>query len=653
MEAVLSVAEFAELRGCSPQYVRKAALEGRIPSEESTNSRNRKIYQFPVSLLPADLQQKYYAKRATEDMEIVPAAEPTPFDRFSADEREEIAYWMRLIEEWKEYRRANPGSAAEVDDRFVLLCRLRGEKISKQMLYRRWKALRESDYESLVDMRGKVRRGKCKIDKEIFMLFLGFYLDDRQFLITDCYKYTEMWLQQYRPEALPLPHLSTFRRHIENDVPEAVETLGRLGEKANHDRCSVYTTREYEAMRSNDWWVADNHTLDIISQGDDGKPHRLYLTAFFDARGMIFTGCHISEAPSSQSTLIALRKGILKYGIPENVYVDNGREFLTFDIGGLGHRQKASTKEEFVPPPIFKRLGINMTNAIVRNAQAKVIERQFVNVKNQISRLFETFCGGNVLEKPESLKCTLKNGKIPLDGDLTRNIELLLEWYFNQQAYGGAVARDRGKPRMQVYNENLPKKIRQATGDDLTLMLMRSTRAQTVQRNGVHLDIAGTRIWYWEPELTPSLLMGKKVYLRYDPDDLSNVRVYDLEDRYLINLPCSSVTGEYGMDKEKIKAVMQQKRHADKLTKEALQNSVLASVSRTTALELVLAQAMTNRDTATIPPADPKIIEMRYAEDGDPLLQQAVGGEIDMALMARNASRNIKANGGEDYDEDL
>ncbi len=38
--------------------------------------------------------------------------------------------------------------------------------------------------------------------------------------------------------------------------------------------------------------------------------------------------------------MIALRKGILKYGIPENIYVDNGSEFLTFDIGGRGHRKK-------------------------------------------------------------------------------------------------------------------------------------------------------------------------------------------------------------------------------------------------------------------------------------------------------------------------
>lgn len=54
--------------------------------------------------------------------------------------------------------------------------------------------------------------------------------------------------------------------------------------------------------------------------------------------------------------------------------MDNGREFLTYDVGGLGHRKKKPKdgKERFEPPPVFERLGIHMTNAIVRNAKAKI-----------------------------------------------------------------------------------------------------------------------------------------------------------------------------------------------------------------------------------------------------------------------------------------
>jgi len=85
-------------------------------------------------------------------------------------------------------------------------------------------------------------------------------------------------------------------------------------------------------MQSNDCWIADNHTFDIISEDANGKHHRLYLTAFFDARIGIFTGCYVTLASGSQSTLIALRKGFMKYGIPKNIYVYNGRKFLIYDI---------------------------------------------------------------------------------------------------------------------------------------------------------------------------------------------------------------------------------------------------------------------------------------------------------------------------------
>lgn len=179
-----------------------------------------------------------------------------------------------------------------------------------------------------------------------------------------------------------------------------------------------------------------------------------------------------------------------------------------------------------------------MTNAIVRNAKAKIIERRFRDIKDQLSRLFDTFTGGNVLEKPEKLKHILKNGEIPLDSTLITVVDELLEGYFNEAPYGGAVAEDRGKPRMQVYQEQLHKK-RVAPPEELALMLMRSARPQKVTRRGVHLDIAGERIDYWNDEMLMNLL-GQQVYFRYDPDDLSEVRIYDLKDRYIMSVPADT-----------------------------------------------------------------------------------------------------------------
>ena len=452
------------------------------------------------------------------------------------------------------------------------------------------------------------------------------------------------YFQKMAPELVAdIPTYSTFWRRIQRDIPEPMEVLGRQGQKAFRDRCTPYIRRTYEAMASNEWWVADNHTFDVITQGENGQLHRLYLTAFFDARSGFYTGWHVTTAPSSQSTLIALRKGILKYGIPENIYVDNGREFLTHDIGGLGHRKKKPKdgEERFEVPPVFERLGIKMTNAIVKNAKAKIIERRFRDVKDQLSRLFETYTGGNVVEKPEKLKGVLKNGEIPLDATFTDTVDTLLDGYFNQQPYGGEVTADHGKPRQQVYNENLHTK-RVAGAEDLNLMLMRSARVQKVTRRGVHLDIAGQRLDYWNDDFIFNY-MGEKVYFRYDPDDLSAVRVYDLEDRFIMEVPVDNTAVlTYGASKEEVKQAMGKVRRLERITKEALEASTVQAFGRRTALELVLEQAHENQTARIIPEPRPKVLELQRPNE-EPLLK-AVGGP-DLDVMNRNA---MKRNGGFD-----
>ncbi len=640
---LLTVKEVAELKGCSVAYIHKLISSGDIECEKSQNDKKRKMYLIPLNALPVPLQAKYHEQHKINT--AVPSKKPEktvkPADHYTEKERQKIAFWIRLVNEWQEYRNKDGAKKSEVDEQYISLCRMRypDKDISIKTLYKKWKAITEKDYDCLIDKRGQWRKGMTTIDETLWQAFLSFYLDENQHPIKKCYEYTRMWAQEEKPDLVAdMPHYCTFYRHVQSDIAEALKIYGREGEKAFRDRCAPYIRRVYDNMASNEWWIADNHTFDIITQGENGKTHRLYLTAFFDARSGIFTGCHVTNNPCSQATLIALRKGILKYGIPENIYVDNGREFLTFDIGGLGHREKKPKdgQERFDPPPVFERLGIKMTNAIVRNAKAKIIERRFRDVKDHLSRLFDTYTGGNVVERPEKLKHVLKDGTIPLDSTLIDTVETLLDWYFNQQGYGGAVASDRGKPRMQVYNENLHKR-RTASPEDLNLMLMRSTRAQKVTRRGVHLDIAGQRIDYWNDDLLLTML-GKQVYFRYDPDDLSEVRIYNLDDRYIMTVPADNTAVlTYGASKDDVTAALRKVRRMERVTKEALKYSAYPAFGKRTALELVMSAAEESKTARIIPPANPKVLEIQRADE-KPLLQKAVG-YVDIDKMIHNAEK--------------
>ena len=654
METRLTTKEVAGLYNKHESTIRRWIEDGKLKAEPILNEFNSPEYRISIEDLDPPQQLKYFqqwkASFPPELGAIAPERKAAqPFDHYSEKERKEIIFWEKLVGEWQSYRNRSAFNKDQVDADFVNTCKKRYPErtISIDILYRRWKALKDNDLDGLFDKRGRSRKGKTKISDEAWEAFLYFYLSEAQHPMMKCYEYMKLWMREEFPELVAdIPHYCTFTRRVKSEIPEPLEVMGREGEKAFRDRCAPFIRRIYDDMESNEWWVADNHTFDVITQGENGQRHRLYLTAFFDARSGIFTGCYVTTAPSSQSTLVALRKGILKYGIPENIYVDNGREFLTADIGGLGHRKKKPKDGQgrFEPPPVFERLGIKMTNAIVRNAKAKIIERRFRDVKDHLSRLFETYTGGNVLEKPCRLKNVLKNGEIPLDSRFTETVEELLDWYFNQQPYGGEVEEDRGKPRQQVYNENLRAK-RVASAEDLNLMLMRSSRVQTVGRRGVHLDIGGQRLDYWNDDFVFQY-QKKKVYFRYDPDDLSEVRVYDLEDRYIMSVPVDNTAVlEYGASKEEVKTAMAKTHRMEKITKEALKVSAFPAFGRRTALELVIAKAHENKTARIVPSAEPKILELQRPDE-EPLFQAAAGGP-DLDVMNRNA---LKRRGGSNHE---
>ena len=654
METRLSTQEVARLYGKHESTIRRWAKSGKIQAASFLNEFNSPEYLFPLDVLDTSIQEKYFAQLKASipapSADILPKRKASrPLDHYTAEEQREIAWWMKTVDDWQRYRSKYPGSKAEADDRFIALCAKTDpeHEFSIDTLYRRWKSIKQNDLDGLIDKRGKWKKGKSDIQPEAWDAFLYFYLQEAQHPMMKCYEYMKLLLREDHPDLVAdIPSYTTFTRRVKSDIPEAVEVLGREGQKAFRDRCAPYIRRTYESMASNEWWIADNHTFDVITQGDNGQRHRLHLTAFFDARSGIFTGCYVTLNPSSQATLITLRKGILKYGIPENIYVDNGSEFLTFDIGGRGHRKRKPKdgQERFEPPPVFERLGIKMTNALVRNAKAKIIERRFRDVKDHLSRLFDTYTGGNVLEKPERLKGVLKNGEIPLDSTFTEAVEELLDWYFNQQPYGGEVIADRGKPRQQVYNENLYTK-RVAGAEDLSLMLMRSARPQKVTRRGVHLDIAGQRLDYWNDDMLINLL-GKQVYFRYDPDDLSEVRVYDLEDRYIMTVPVDNTAVlTYGASREDVKEAMGKVRRMERLTREALKVSAYPAFGKRTALELVMEQAYQSKTARIVPSADPKVLELQRPDE-EPLLRAVAGGP-DLDVMNRNA---LKRKGGSDHE---
>lgn len=648
----LTVREVAELKGCSERYVRLLISQGKMEAAEEINPDNRqRQYLIDPETLPAALQKRHYTRLKAEiplPALAAPPARQKPFDAYSSHEREQITFWAAIIEEWMQHRRGFD-RVTDADPLFVAALKLRYKDldISIDTLYRRYAAYKNGDLDGLIDKRGGWNRGQSSVPEVVWNYFLLAYLDDRQLPISQCYAITKQWTREFSPElAVSIPSEQSFRRRAAK-IEQAVVTLGRYGNKHYDDRCAPYITRLYDELRANDYWIADNHTLDIMSRSeDDESVHRLSLTAFIDARSGIVVGWNLTDNPCSASTVLALRHAIGRFGIPRKLYFDNGSEFLTHDIAGRGHRTRKSQSLIEDPPPIFRRLGIELTNAIVRNAKAKPIERTFGSLKGTISRCFETFTGGNIMEKPESLKYTLKKGNIPLDSRLRELIADMLDGIYNVGAYGGAVKEDRGKPRIEVWNESIAEVgQRMAAPEDLALMLLRSTRMQKVGRNGVYVTICGEKLEYWDTDTWA--LFGQEVYVRYDPADLSSVRLYEAgTDRYIRTLPMAmSTTLLFDDDHEAVGVAQETVRRAKKAVKGRLKEyrTQLPAAQRIDFLDMQVRRSHAGKEGFIIQPS--KIIIP--VTTGEEPLRKVSGGEetgvvIDMQRMNQNAYRRKK-----------
>lgn len=88
---------------------------------------------------------------------------------------------------------------------------------------------------------------------------------------------------------------------------------------------------------------------------------------------------------------------------------------------------------------------------------------------------------------------------------------------------------------IDVWNESINSDevvFRDAADEDLTLLMARNSRYQKIKRNGVFIELYGKKVWFKNEETV--FHINREVYVRYDPANINEVRVYDKEtDKFL------------------------------------------------------------------------------------------------------------------------
>lgn len=276
----------------------------------------------------------------------------------------------------------------------------------------------------------------------------------------------------------------------------AMVTLAHDGQAAFRDRYELI--HRHRADAPNALWQADHTALDIFIVDANGKIVRPWLTTVIDDHSRAIAGYTVFlGAPSALQTSLALRQAIWRKpdpawavcGIPDGLYVDHGSDFTSHHLD-----------------QVAAALRFRIVFSTVARPQGRgKVERLFGTLNSELLRELP---GHIVKGKPATPpKLTL--------ADLDSAIGDYIGNTYNVRVHSQTGDTPLNLWRGDGWLPRMPESL-----EDLDLLLVMVAKPRTVRRDGIHFQ--GLR--YIDPTL--AAYVGEPVTIRFDPRDLSELRVF-------------------------------------------------------------------------------------------------------------------------------
>ena len=212
-----------------------------------------------------------------------------------------------------------------------------------------------------------------------------------------------------------LPSRETVRIFLAQQISPAMKALAREGQREYRERMSPYLRRMYTDIFANQVWVGDTAILDVEAQNDlypeltEGAPLRIRLCAMEDFRSRKIVGVNFAVEGSSSVITATMLRGILRHGLPEMIYVDNGKDYKKVAKGAASGFEMLGD-DDFAPlvdKGLLARLGIGVTHCIPRHPQSKHVERFFRTLHTRFDSVHKTYTGGSPATRPDSTELAM------------------------------------------------------------------------------------------------------------------------------------------------------------------------------------------------------------------------------------------------------
>lgn len=547
MSTHVDIPTAADLMGVSAGHVRRLCIDGKLPGA----TRSGRTWQIPRTAHPA-LAERRRTPPAAGDLSHVPP-----------DKLEAAAAKRRLIEQCADYCTAAAAAGAKRTQAMAAFARQ--ADVPPSSLYHWQRQWRRHGLAGLIDKRGGDAPGQLTITPDAWQEFLSLYLDPRRPSVRQCWQIV-CHLNDRHARGWTLPSLRRMQQLVAERIPLPVAVLHREGLAAYEAKCAPYIETDMDSIEPGAVWIGDHHQCDCWVR-HRGAWIRPWITAWEDMRSRAIVGWCITSSPNSTTILHAFRRGCEQYGPPESVKIDNGKDYDSeLFTGTTKQRRRLNLKlDRDNIAGLYALLDIRVSFAIPYHPQAKSIERWFDTLESQYVRTLPTYCGKDPARRPEALAAYLKTDRalresLELDAFASQVGDYIA--LYNRTPHTGR-GMD-GRAPLEVLHTRRARRM--ICAETLDLLCRVWTGERTVGKNGV--KVRG--LWYGTYD--PALLMhqGRKVRCAYDPDDMTQVRVYDARSyAYLTTAQQPTLVG-YGAEanEDDLRAASRQKARARKLVKQ-------------------------------------------------------------------------------------
>lgn len=405
----------------------------------------------------------------------------------------------------------------------------------------------------LLSKHGQHLRGSSVKD-DYFEYFKTLYLVEGAPSLRTCWDLTLGYaIREFNADRETFPSFMAFKRRLDKEIPKQGIYLARYSQSAWNRKYGGYIDRDYSNITCNEVWVSDHAQIDVACFDSDGKVVFPWVTVWRDYKSGKWLGWILqTKNPNSDFIFQSFYHSAQKFGLPKDVIIDNGKDYRSKDFAGGRSNFKVDISKGQTSA-MLKELNVKVHFALPYNAQTKPVERDFLKIKELLSKHCIGYRGGNVVERPEKLANEIKAGKIMQFEDFKKIFNDFILNVLNKKPSNGKNLN--GSSPDKLFYKEYAEKITPSR-DALKLFCMRTSRNFTIGRNGIQDRQLG--ITYWADWMIART--GLKVYLRRDVQDYKEAWAFKADN------------DEFVGTVKAVKAVAA--LHADKVSKEEFKEAL-------------------------------------------------------------------------------